>query len=150
MKHVIKLLLLFVSLQAAGQKTKTAYTGTVQAGLLEGEIGSSFQLKTVNGIRSNTWSGGIGAGLDYYHTRSIPLFLELRKEVSRGSSTPFVYVDAGYHFLWEKPEQKEWGETDASGAIYFDAGLGYQFAVIENNRLVLSAGESSTKLSTEL
>ena len=68
--------------QAVKTSTKCAcgFQSLLQGGLLDGAAGPSWQLQTINGIYYKTWFAGIGVGLDYYTMRTIPLFLDLRKE----------------------------------------------------------------------
>lgn len=109
-------------------------------GLVEGQKKTSWQLQSVNGIQMKKWFVGAGAGLDYYFIRSIPVFLDLRASLFQKSSTPFLYLDGGYHYLWAKDKEKEAFEVKSSGGLYYDLGIGYQFAAFNNQRLVLSAG----------
>src|ERR1700712_5956221 len=67
-------------------------------GLLEGQTGSSFQIQTVNGAQYKSWFAGIGLGLDYYRYRTVPLFLDLRKEFGKSSNRLFLYADMGVSF----------------------------------------------------
>ncbi|HET7897958.1 MAG TPA: hypothetical protein VFL47_09820 [Flavisolibacter sp.] len=142
MKTFFPLLLLLFTLQAGAQKNTIAYDGSIRGGLLEGDNGSAFQLQTVNGIRYKTWSAGIGAGLDYYFARSLPVFLELRKSFGSSLKAPFVYAGGGYNFPWLKEEEKEWGFVEANGGLYADAGIGYQIPVLKKSLLFFSLGYS--------
>lgn len=146
MKKLIGLFLLLLSLGAVAQKVKPSFVATVQGGLLEGEAGSAFQLKAVNGFQKQSWSAGIGFGLDYYHTRSLPLFLDLRKSFGKGVRTPFVYANGGYHFPWLKTDE-QWNGVDVKGGLYMDAGIGYAFPAFKNTRLFFSAGYSQKNYS---
>jgi hypothetical protein len=65
-----------------------------QLGLLEGQIGSAFQIQTINGAQYKSWFGGIGIGLDYYRFRSIPLFLDFRKDFGKKISS-FLFMQMG-------------------------------------------------------
>ncbi len=142
MRKIVHVMILFGCLQASAQKTGFQFGTSVQAGLLEGETGGAFQLQTVNGYQYKTWSAGLGVGLDYYHTRSIPLFLSFRKAFGTGAKTPFLYANGGYHFMWLRQKDKYWGETDADGGLYYDAGIGYQLPVLKNSSLFFTAGFS--------
>lgn len=147
MKNCWLLLLLISCLQAAAQKEKFVFQSTVQAGLLEGERGGAFQLQTIHGFRYKTWSAGLGTGLDFYHTRSIPVFMNLRKAFGSGTQTPFVYASGGYNLPWLKEEDKYWGFSGADGGLYFDAGIGYQLPVFKTSALFFSAGYSQKNFS---
>lgn len=73
-KEAVILLLLLFCLQGFGQKNGVGFSTTIQAGLLEGEDGSAFGLKTFGSVQRKGGSAGIGVGLDYYNIRSIPVF----------------------------------------------------------------------------
>lgn len=133
---------------ASAQQKKITYEGTVSAGLLEGEAGSAFQLQTVNGVAYKTWSAGVGVGLDYYYSRSVPLFLALRKQFGAAQKAPFVYANGGYNFTWFNDEEKGWSYQDAKGGLYADFGVGYQIRVLKTSMLFFSAGYSQKSFST--
>ena len=87
-----------VAQQKPAEKTKNcgcAFSSINQIGLLAGEGGEGFQLQTINGLRYKTWMVGAGVGIDGYRFRSIPLFLELRKEFNLKSNAFFIYNDIG-------------------------------------------------------
>lgn len=151
MKTFVQVLLLFLSLQVAAQQKRIIFESSVQGGLLEGESGSAFQLGTINGIQYKKWSAGIGAGLDYYHTRSIPLYLAFRKTFGSGTKAPFLYANGGYHFPWLTTEDKSWWySAESKGGLYFDAGIGYQLPVFKkNSALFFTAGFSQKNFTHE-
>ena len=147
MKTFFGFFFLVMTLTAAAQKKTVLFRSTLQAGLLEGERGTAFQWHTVNGIQYKTWSAGLGVGLDYYHTRSIPFFLNLRKALGKGESTPFVYASGGYHFPWLRESDKYLGTVEATGGLYLDAGVGYQLPVLKKSALFFSLGFSQKNFS---
>ncbi len=85
MKSIL-LLILAVCLSvivSAQQKTGTGnwqFHSINNIGLLEGQTGSAFQLQSINGMQYKSWYAGIGLGLDFYRYRTIPLFIDFRKE----------------------------------------------------------------------
>lgn len=113
-------------------------------GFIEGENGTSLQLQTIQGIRYGKWFAGVGAGLDYYHLRTIPLFLDIRREFFNGNHAPFVYLDGGYHFPWARDKDKgEWTKLSYEGGLYYDVGLGYRVGrSSKQNGFLISAGYS--------
>lgn len=121
-----------------------AFSSIYNVGLIEGGHGSSLQLQTVQGIRYGKWFAGIGAGLDYYHLRTIPLFLDIRREFFNGKNAPFIYADGGYHFAWARDKDKnQWSETDYDGGLFYDVGLGYRISRRNNQKgFLISAGYS--------
>jgi hypothetical protein len=119
-------------------------------GFLEGQNGSALQLQTVNGARHKTWFVGIGVGLDYYRYRTIPLFVDFRKEFLSGIDRLFVYADAGIGFTWATDEQKNHFpvENKFSNGFYNDFGMGYKRMIGKNNAFLISVGYSFKKLAT--
>jgi hypothetical protein len=115
-----------------------------QVGLLTGETGSAWQLQTVNGFQYKSWFGGIGAGLDYYRFRGIPLFADIRKTFGHAKSKPFIYADGGIHFRWLTDKEKiNYGSPGKySNGLYLDGGLGYQIYINRKNALLLNLGYS--------
>ena len=71
--------------------------------------------------------------------RSIPLFLDLRKEWKASGKTPFIYADAGMHFIWDN-NKSEMVEYDQPG-LFYDLGIGYRIPV-QSNAILFSAGYS--------
>jgi len=148
MKKWLPLFLLLATVQVSAQQTKPRFETRLQAGLLEGEAGSAFQLQAVGALRYQSWSAGIGGGLDYYHSRSLPLFLELRKSFGAVQKGPFVYASSGYNFPWLRPAEKDWSLQKARGGLYLDAGLGYHFALGKQSKLYFSVGYSQKEYET--
>jgi hypothetical protein len=146
MKSFFFIPFIILAFAATAQKKGLSYQGSVQGGLLEGEIGSAFQLSTINGVQYKTWSAGLGAGIDYYQTRSIPVFLSMRKAFGSGTKAPFVYANGGYHFPWLKQSDKTWYTLEADGGLYYDAGIGYQLPVFKKSALFFTAGFSQKNM----
>ena len=122
-----------------------------QAGIVVGSAEGALQVQTINGIRSKTWFAGLGVGLDYYHVRSIPIFLDVRKNISDKQKSPFVYADGGYNFPFlSKRNTKEslWmGDYNKGGGLYYEAGFGYKVDVSDKMQLLFSAGYSYKRLA---
>ena len=120
-----------------------------QAGLATGEKGSYFLAQTINGFRYKTWFVGAGLGLDTYKSLTVPLFLDLRRNIFNKSVTPFVYADGGMQFSAEKTSDKNaFSNTDYSTGLYYDLGIGYQVGLKNRHALLMSAG-FSVKNTTE-
>ena len=117
-------------------------------GLLEGQTGSAFQLQSVNGMQYRSWFMGIGLGLDFYRYRTIPMFIDFRKEFGSGPNKFFAYADGGVNFAWLTDNQKPLYLTDDhfSAGFYTDLGLGYKISAGRTNYLLLSVGYSLKKL----
>jgi hypothetical protein len=120
----------------------------VNAGLLEGQSGSAFQIQTINGTQYRSWFAGIGLGIDYYRYRTLPLFFDLRKEFGSTGNKIFLYSDFGINFSWVTDKQKMNYVTDDKfgNNFYSDVGFGYKVAFTQNNSLQLSLGYSYKKV----
>src|SRR5687768_4020311 len=79
-RNIAFILLLFLFQGIAAQKQKPKFTSINQAGVTWGGSGQTLQLQSINGIFYKTFSAGVGVGLDYYWQRTIPLFIDLRKD----------------------------------------------------------------------
>jgi hypothetical protein len=117
-------------------------------GLLEGQTGSAFQLQSVNGAQYKSWFGGIGLGLDFYRYRTIPLFIDLRREFGGSSNKLIIYADLGVNFCWlTDVEKTSYLPNDKfNKGLYADMGLGYKIGLGKTNNLLLSIGYSLKKL----
>jgi hypothetical protein len=130
----------------AQQKTPTClwrFQSINNVGLLEGQTGSAFQLQTINGARYQSWFAGLGLGLDDYRFRTIPLFMDIRKEFGKGSNHLFVYADGGISFSWVTDKEKMgYANEHFSNGFYDDFGLGYKTLLGKRNALQFSLGYS--------
>ena len=116
-------------------------------GLLEGETGSAFQMQTINGVNYKSWFAGAGLGLDLYRLRTIPLFVDFRKEFGKNNNKIFLYSDVGINFSWVTDQQKtSYVQSDKfNNGFYGDWGLGYKVKMGKSNNLLLSLGYSYKK-----
>lgn len=148
MKRIFVVMLVLAATSVGAQRKGMPLEGSVQAGLLEGELGSAFQLNVSGGIKLNTWSAAIGSGLDYYGVRSIPLFLNVQKRLFNRQQTPFAYISGGHHFPWaSKQEERVWGSwmpepAERKGSLYYSGGIGYQLPALKRAALFFTAGYS--------
>ena len=144
MRLLFLLSILSISLFTAAQdqkEKKFLFQSINNLGFLEGSAGSAFQLQTINGFRYRSFSAGVGIGLDYYLSRSVPLFLDIRKDLFGGKrQTPFVYLSGGKHFPWIV-NRNEWTEISQTSGWYYDAGIGYAIPV-NTHAIIFSAGYS--------
>lgn len=121
-----------------------SFRSMVNVGLLEGQTGNAFQLQTINGASHRSWFAGIGLGLDYYRIRTIPLFVDIRKEFGNGRDKLFIYADGGISFNWATDVQKSGylsGDRLHNG-FYNDVGLGYKTVVGKKSAVLISLGYS--------
>ena len=124
---------------AFGQKPVVRYSGNVAVGLLAGANKNALQVQLVNGVKYQTWQGGLGVGLDDYNIRSVPLFLQLRKALTAKPAAPFVYVDAGYHRPFLKEAEKFLTEVK-KGGFYGEGGIGYEMPALKKHGFFFGLG----------
>lgn len=124
------------------------FSSIAQFGMLEGSAGSSFQIQTINGVRFGKFSTGIGVGLDKYRFRTLPVFLDLRTDLSKKPNTAFVYGDIGVSVPWVVKQSNNpwWGTAKYDRGIYYDAGAGYKLFIGKGRGLIFSAGYSMKKI----
>ena len=148
MKHIITLILFCLFSEAsysqAMKTNKVKFTSINQVGLLNGDAGADYDIRTINGISIGKWSIGAGVGIDDYINRSIPLFLDVRRDLGKRNNTPFVYASGGVNYTWLNHVQKEQKglpySTTPGG--YADAGVGLKMKTKGSVAVILSAGFS--------
>jgi hypothetical protein len=154
MKKIITAALFFLLFtQANAQQKKNSYYLLPQLGLLSGDNFISAQVTVSGGIEKKNISFGIGAGLDYYKMRTVPVFAEMRAAVGKNKKT-FAYINAGPNFIWPLKSQftshyvytggivAQFAPDKFRTGLYGDAGLGYTFRIHKTNVLLLSVGYS--------
>lgn len=152
-KYISALIILSLSFLLVSAQTKkkndsgSKFTSIIQLGILEGDAGKTFgQLQFVNGIQKDAWFYGLGVGIDYYGSkRSIPLFVDVKRNLKSGNKTPFVFADAGYNVSWLRDSEKSyiWGTNyKPTGGLYYEAGIGYKFILKNNLAFGFTAGYS--------
>jgi hypothetical protein len=119
-------------------------------GVAWGATGEGFQLQTINGVKWKDISTGIGVGLDYYYGRTLPLFADIRMNISKKRITPFVFADLGTNLpiVINDPQVSGYKSTYKAG-LYFDAGAGYQFAISKLMALNISFSYTQKKYKEE-
>ena len=128
-------------------KTSFHFSGIAQVGLLQGQGPSAFQAQSISGIRYKTWFAGAGIGIDNYMLRTIPLFLDLRKNILNKESSPYVFTDIGLGFPWLRKDQENLHfNSDFSNGLYYNAGLGYSISIAKRKALLLSTAFSLKQL----
>jgi hypothetical protein len=122
-------------------KGKVKFQSDLQMGVLVGQSGHNFQVQSVNGIRINTFSLGLGAGIDFYGSRSIPVFLDIKKDLFDKRETPFFYFSGGRHFPWQEAPVNDWTKSYAEAGWFYEAGIGYTIP-LKKQSILFSAGYS--------
>lgn len=103
---------------------------TTSAALYFGED-KGYQIQSVVGYRFHyRYYAGLGAAIDNYTIRTLPVFADFRTDFSLHKNTPFAYVDiglanpwpkkdqyAGYYYLGKSPDKKVPG-------CYLNIGIG--------------------------
>lgn len=117
-------------------------------GFLAGSSGRDLQLQTLAGVQMSRWSVALGAGVDYYYLRSVPLFLDVRRQIFK--TVPFfIYADAGWHLPWIKKsnQQTDLYTSSYNNGSYYDVGAAWKFQMQKQKSLVFSLGYSSKRLT---
>ena len=109
--------------------------------LLHGSNGTAAGMQTVNGVSKKNWFAGVGAAIDFYQYRSIPVFADVRYEWAVKKLMPFVYTDAGVNLSWVEDKQSE-GARQFEEGVYYDIGAGLNLFCKKQHALVLSLGFS--------
>jgi hypothetical protein len=130
------------------QKTRLKFTSINEVGVAWGSTDDGLQVQTINGFYYKTFSAGLGIGLDYYWERTIPVFIDLRKDIFNKKQTPFVYADLATNLPWVKTKEENWWYTsEYDDGIYFDVGIGYKLPV--NKKLFVNMSFGYTQKSIE-
>jgi hypothetical protein len=134
------------------------FRSTETFGLSSGSAGSYFQLQSVNGVSRGLWFAGLGAGVDYYRFRSVPLFLSVTRDLAVDKRDwLFLYLDGGTNLPWYKrPAGSLITPEGAATSVfhsgeYWSGGLGYLWKLGEhsNKAVLLSVGYTVKKLSED-
>lgn len=145
-KHFFGLLLLLPVLvfsQSKPAKLKPQFQSSAGAGLLVGQFEPSYQWQLVNGFKLNNWFAGIGAGMDYYRYRTVPLFFSVRRDGLFKRSF-FAFADAGVGIPSVTDAQKQQFSISDKfhTGFYSETGMGYTIPSKRKFSLRFSAGYS--------
>jgi hypothetical protein len=130
------------------------YRSNNYLGIVEGENGSSFQMQTIHGLSYKSWYAGLGAGLDYYRYRSVPVFFSLNRDIIIRSKTFFLSGDAGVNYPWVKNGHVSiwWAPTEQEykRGLYWATGIGYKaFFKNKKDAILINLGYSYKQLKQE-
>lgn len=119
---------------ASAQMPGIMYSGIISAGAPFGENKPNVIIQTVHGVKMQSWFAGVGAGLDAYYKPSIPIFVDIRKNILHKSHTPFVYADGGINIVASKADapQRNGTYTKRRPGAYLEAGAGYRAGLAKN------------------
>jgi hypothetical protein len=139
------------TLLSEGQAWK--FRSTDYVGLSSGQWGSIGLVQTINGLYKGPWFVGLGAGLDNYRFRSIPLFLALTRDLPAFSKRSGLFVDleGGINLPWYTltlPAYEGITSSKFYPGLWGSASLGYKWKLSVHSRkaLLFSAGYSMKKM----
>jgi hypothetical protein len=144
--------------QAASSQPASAQSGWKfrsgdYLGLAAGQWGNYGLLQTVNGVAKGPWFLGLGAGMDNYRFRSVPLFVSVTRDlpVFSKKSGLFLNLDGGINLPWYKRDFIYVGEGLTSqfhAGSWFSGGLGYKWPLSPRTgkALLLSVNYSEKRL----
>ncbi len=151
---VLMLLLCSVSLFAQKRVKKAPFYMVPQLGLVNGDHYVSGQLTLIGGFEKKDWAFGLGAGFDYYKLRTVPVFMDVRKNITASDWPVFAYANLGVNIPAPLETQRRftgiWNATESSyqAGLYSDVGIGYAMLNKRKKGFILSLG-FSTKGNTE-
>ena len=147
MKRVIMLSAILVTVisgfsqDSAADKQKIKFSSINQLGVVCGANKESAMVQTINGLRKDKWFAGLGAGVDFYVERGVPLFIDIRRDLTRKRNTAFLYADGGMYFPWLNFIQKEQKiSSSISPGGYYDVGVGWKLTGKSKRSFLMSVG----------
>ena len=149
-KHILMGSLFALCVTACFGQHAWRFRSDSYGGLSIGQLGSYGQLQTVNGLTRGPWFVGLGAGLDYYRFRNVPLFLSATRDLlSNKRNALFVILDGGADLPWYKREPQMYQVSSFRAGPFWTTGLGYRFRFSDAGRraLLFSATYGASKLT---
>jgi len=133
---------------AAVQKSRPAFHINAAAGLIVGANGRDVQVQLIPGVRYKSWFAGVGAGLDYYYWRGVPVFVSVQHLFQKPMPV-FLYTNVGWHLPCVQDKYKvNYGYvSDFKKGLYYDAGIGWHTRINRTHALQLSVGYSGKKVT---
>lgn len=136
---------------------KPAFYLAPQVGLLNGNSHAGKMFGLTAGLATTDWVYGIGASIDYYKLRSVPVYAEVKRMLGNNKNTPFLYANAGINMDWvlanQHYHQHNWGwgapltDCNFSNGHFLETGAGVNIKNKEGKGFSLSLGYSSKSLS---
>jgi hypothetical protein len=144
---IVVMLLQTTALAQPGRKIPLPFHSFNSVQVLMGKSNNSFAVHSVNGVQVKKTFVGIGVGFDYYYHRSVPLFLELRHDISRGERKLQAFVNAGIHIPFANINKIDPGKTgDFKPGRLLAAGLDY-YIPFKKDAVVLGLAYSQKKVT---
>jgi hypothetical protein len=153
MKKIFAIILLSLCVQLHAQETsrktnRYAFHSYNNFGLIEGEKGTSVLIESVNGFNYANWFAGIGIGIDHYTFRSIPVYLDIKREWS-DKLPVFLFASAGRNCPWVKQTDDRY-QNKFYPRSFYEGGLGYRFSINQKNNMVFSVSYSEKNLHEKI
>src|SRR5262245_58550245 len=118
--------------------TKSRFHIIASAGIVAGESAAKPLVQAIPGLAHGKSFAGVGAGLDYYALKSIPLFIDYRWMFAKNGSA-FLYADAGYNLPFGNKSEFYGSYISIDryyGGCYLDAGIGYRAPINSHHHLL--------------
>jgi len=158
MKFIIVLAFILIQMSCLGQDStakkthKNSFGLSVYGGLLEGQSGTSFNIQTVGGVRRLNWYYGLGAGLDHYFLRSMPVFASVNRYLISGKNRFFVQGEAGANFVLTTREINRGNNVINDKflpGLYWSGGIGFSTPVGKRNAVMFNVGYSFKQITED-
>lgn len=155
MKRIYILTALFLNVSIClNAQQRAGFSSQNYIGLVAGKTDTHLHLQTINGLKWNNWFGGIGAGIDWYYLRSIPVFASVNRSfLQKGKRSFLLSVDAGVNFPWEQNIYYDFPPYDRKqySGLYWAGGVGYKFGVGKaDNAILFQVGYSFKELKEKV
>ena len=102
-------------------------------------------------MRTTHYGIGLGTGINLYRSGYIiPVFLDMRGNITKGRVSPHYYCQIGGGIpVYDKSSDDWWGRQDfkASGGLLFDAGFGISVRQSKDLEYVITLGYRSQEVS---
>lgn len=140
-KTIFTLLIYFVCLSTQAQKNdRLTFSIAIGTGIdLTQPASTPFTWQITGNYKLHPrFSFGIGTGLSFTQKMLIPLFANLKFDLTKPAKfTPFIAGDAGYGFA---------PSPNASGGLYFHPSLGLGYTIYPDHLLFMAIGYEIQKL----
>jgi hypothetical protein len=155
-KLLVFVALMMIAAPVLSQQSKTGYTGSLEAALVNGGYESNAAITMTHGLGFKGITASVGAGIDYYRFRSVPVFIDLKKYFTIAKLQPFIQASAGLNVAWPTTEQKIvqrwwWQGNDTisfSNGIYSKAVMGIVLNPGKQVKISAVAGWSYKSVTT--
>ncbi|HMK26086.1 MAG TPA: hypothetical protein VK483_08660 [Chitinophagaceae bacterium] len=149
-KTVITIFLFLGIVICLHAQKKPGFSSQNYVGFVAGKTDVHLQLQTINGLKWKSWFGGIGAGIDWYYLRSIPVFASVNRSfLQKGKRSLLLSADAGINFPWRGNIYYDFPPYDHKqySGLYCAGGVGYKFGVGKaDNAILMQLGYSFKRL----